>query len=94
MCERAIALRSTAFASDNILLWKILLCWGTGSNDIKLRDKASKGLTNLFKLYPLDMLTIIDMFKDVKDDYIHERIWQSIYSALVLLNERKYFVPI
>lgn len=94
MCERAIALKCAVFEEGNILLWKILLCWGTGSNDIKLRDKASKGLTNLFRLYPSDMLTIVDLFKDVKDDYIHERIWQSIYSALVLLNERKNIVPI
>lgn len=94
ICERAIALKRTTFAADSILLWKIILCWGTGSNDIKLRDKASKGLTNLFRLYPLDMLTIIYMFEDIDDGYIHERLWQAVYSSLVLLAEQTYVVPI
>ena len=80
MCERAIALKNPSFASDSILLWKIMLCWGTGSNDIKLRDKASKGLTNLFRLYPHDMLTVIQMFEDIEDDYIHEGYPGCIYS--------------
>lgn len=93
-CERAITLKHPTFAAESILLWKIVLCWGTGSNDIKLRDKASKGLTNLFRLYPLDMVTIINMFKDIDDDYIHERIWQAIYSSLILLAERTYVMPI
>ena len=93
-CERAIALKHTTFAADSILLWKTILCWGTGSNDIKLRDKASKGLTNLFRLYPLDMLTVINMFKDINDDYIHERIWQAVYSSLVILEEQVYVMSI
>lgn len=94
ICERAIALKSTTFAMDSILLWKIVLCWGTGSNDIKLRDKASKGLANLFRLYPLDMVTIIEMFKNIDDDYIHERIWQAVYSSLIFLEEPAYVMPI
>ena len=93
-CERAIVLKHPTFAEDSILLWKIILCWGTGSNDIKLRDKASKGLTNLFRLYPLDMLKVINMFKDIDDDYIHERIWQAVYSSLIVLAEQKYVMPI
>ena len=93
-CERAIGLENPTFAANNILLWKILLCWGTGSNDIKLRDKASKGLTNLFRLYPLDMLKVIKIFKDVDDDYIHERIWQAVYSSLIVLAEQTYVMPI
>lgn len=94
MCEKAIALNRPTFSEDSILLWKIVLCWGTGINDIKLRDKASKGLVNLFRLYPLDMLTIIDMFKDIDDDYIHERIWQAVYSSLILLAEQAYIMSI
>lgn len=94
MCERSIALNNNTVSDDSILLWKIVLCWATGSNDIKLRDKASKGLVNLFRLYPLDMLTILDMFKDVDDDYINERIWQAVYSALILLAKQTYVMPI
>ncbi|WP_415281503.1 NACHT domain-containing protein [Clostridium perfringens] len=94
LCERAIYLDKTDISEESILLWKIILCWGTGSNDIKLRDKASKGLTNLFRLYPSDMINIIIMFDDVNDDYIQERIWQSIYSTLIILAEQRYINPI
>lgn len=78
LCERAINLDKPDFCNESILLWKIILCWGTGCNDIKLRDRASKGLANLLKLYPLDAIAVITMFKDINDDYIHERIWQAI----------------
>lgn len=40
------------------------------------------------------MLTIIYMFEDIDDDYIHERLWQAVYSSLVLLAEQTYVVPI
>ena len=67
-----------------------MLCWGCGLNDVKLRDKASKGLANLFKLYPSDMIKVLMLFRDVKDDYIHERLWQAIYSVLIILTNYQY----
>ena len=94
MCERAISLKETSFSEESVLLWKIMLCWGTSSNDIKLRDKSSKGLVNLFRLYPADMLTVVDLFNDVDDDYIHERLWQAVYSTIIFLQESKYALPI
>ena len=87
LCERAVRLNDKTFPTDNISLWKIVLCWGTGSNDRKLRDKASKGLTNLLRLYPETMTMLSDRFTEVEDDYIHERMWQAIYSALILISE-------
>jgi len=94
MCERAIALKETSFSEESVLLWKIMLCWGTSSNDIKLRDKSSKGLANLFRLYPGDMLKVVELFDDVDDDYIHERLWQAIYSAIIFLQKRECALPI
>lgn len=94
LCERAIYLDKPSFCNESILLWKIILCWGTGLNDIKLRDRASKGLANLFKLYPSDAISIVTMFEDINDDYIHERIWQAIYSALIILDQKQYIVPV
>lgn len=90
LCERAVRLDDKTFPSDNISLWKIALCWGTGGNDTKLRDMASKGLTNLFRLYPDDMTEIVELFADVGDDYIQERLWQAIYSAIILRAEKEY----
>ena len=94
LCERAIYLDKPSFCNESILLWKIILCWGTGLNDIKLRDRASKGLANLFKLYPSDAISVVTMFEDINDDYIHERIWQAIYSALIILDQKQYIVPV
>lgn len=90
ICERAIALKETTFSEESVLLWKIMLCWGTSCNDIKLRDKSSKGLVNLFRLYPADMLNVVELFNDVNDDYVQERLWQAIYSTIIFLQERKY----
>lgn len=92
ICERAILLQDRIFPEENVLLWKIILCWGTGSNDTKLRDKASKGLVNLFRLYPDDMLEIVKLFSDIDDDYVQERVWQSIYSTIVLLQKETYAI--
>lgn len=95
LCERAINLeKNSIFKLDNIVLWEIVLCWFTGSNDIKLRDKGSKGLINLFRLHPQTMIQIIELFKDIDDDYIHERIWQSVYSTIVILKKNEFYILI
>ena len=94
LCERAISLDNTNFSYKTIFLWKIILCWGTSSNYIKLRDKSSKGLTNLIKLYPMDSINLISLFSDVDDDYIHERLWQAIYSSIILLDDKNYTLSI
>ena len=94
LCERAILLKKNSFSEESVLLWKIMLCWGTSFNDIKLRDKSSKGLANLFRLYPNDMLKVVELFNNVNDDYIQERLWQAIYSAIILLQDRKHAVSV
>ena len=40
------------------------------------------------------MLTVVDLFNDVDDDYIHERLWQAVYSTIIFLQESKYALPI
>lgn len=95
LCERAINLEENSIIKlDNIVLWEMVLCWFTGSNDIKLRDKGSKGLVNLFRLNPSSMIQIIELFRDIDDDYIHERIWQSVYSTIVILAKKEFYVLI
>lgn len=89
LCERAFKLERNTIDKKIVFLWKIILCWGTSLNDCKLRDMASKGLANLFAIYPEDYEKIYKMFQTVDDDYIHERFWQSIYSSLVLRNDKQ-----
>lgn len=67
-----------------IKLWIIILVWFTSLNDTNIRDRASKGLTNILKLYPEATFYIIKKFKYISDDYIQERLWGSIYASLIL----------
>lgn len=89
LCERAILLEKDTLDKKAVFLWKVILCWGTSLNDCKLRDMASKGLANLFAFFPEDYEKLYKMFQNVDDDYIHERLWQSIYSSLVLRNDKQ-----
>ena len=67
-----------------IKLWIIILGWLTSLNDINIRDRASKGLTNLLRLYPEIISYMITKFENIEDDYIQERLWGSIYGSLIL----------
>ena len=40
------------------------------------------------------MIQIIELFRDIDDDYIHERIWQSVYSTIVILAKKEFYVLI
>ena len=73
---------------DIIKLWEIILGWFTSLNDIYLRDLSSKALTNMTRLYPDTIFYLIDVFKEIDDEYIQERLWGSIYASLIL-NRRK-----
>ncbi|MGL5125524.1 MAG: hypothetical protein ACRC6U_05985 [Fusobacteriaceae bacterium] len=53
-----------------IKLWLIILGWLTSLNDINIRDRASKGLTNLLRLYPEFISYMITKFENIEDDYI------------------------
>ncbi|MGB6130125.1 MAG: hypothetical protein WBG30_15395 [Psychrilyobacter sp.] len=67
----------------------IILVWFTSLNDIYIRAKASKGLTNLIKLYPKITFSLIEKFKEIDDDYIQERLWGAIYATLILNKDKK-----
>ena len=82
--DTPLYLKEKAVDITLIELWEIILTWLTSLNDIFIRDKASKALTNLFKLYPETIFHIINKFNLIDDDYIYERIWGAIYASLIL----------
>lgn len=87
ICIRSQKLTNQEVTKDGAVLWGITLAWLCSLNDIKIRDNASKGLSNLFRHHTYIILDVIRKFETLEEDYIQERIWQAAYSALLLAGE-------
>lgn len=87
--NNSIYLKEKNIDFNIIKLWIVILGWFTSLNDINIRDRASKGLTNLLKLYPESIVYTIEKFESVNDDYIQERVWGAVYASLILNRETK-----
>lgn len=74
LLKNAIYTENQNIDIEIIKMWELVLGWFTCLNDIYTRDLASKGLTNLIKIYPETIFFLIDSFLKVDDDYIKERI--------------------
>ena len=84
LLDNALYLKDRELDLDIIKLWITILIWFTSLNDCYIRDNASKGLTNLIRLYPNITLYAIKKFEKIDDDYIQERLWGSVYASLIL----------
>ena len=84
LLDNALYLEDREVDLDIIKLWITILIWFTSLNDCYIRDNASKGLTNLIRLYPSITLYAIKKFEKIDDDYLQERLWGSIYASLIL----------
>ena len=84
LLDNALYLEDREVNLDIIKLWITILIWFTSLNDCYIRDNASKGLTNLIRLYPSITLYAIKKFEKIDDDYLQERLWGSIYASLIL----------
>ncbi|MCY7008350.1 hypothetical protein OCK72_06735 [Fusobacterium simiae] len=84
LLDNALYLNDRKLDLDIIKLWITILIWFTSLNDCYIRDNASKGLTNLIRLYPNITLYAIKKFEKIDDDYIQERLWGSVYASLIL----------
>lgn len=66
---------------DNQMLAGLVLCWIFSTSNRDIRDKATKALANLVcersDIFP----ELMDVFSDVDDLYIHERLLASGFSA-------------
>ena len=69
-------------------LTAITLCWLFTTTDRPLRDKATKKLAEIFKLYPDLMLELLQQFKDVNDPYVLERLLAATYATCCLLESK------
>lgn len=94
LIDNSIFLKEKNINLKIIKLWIIILGWFISLNDIQIRDRASKGLTNLLKFYPETIFNMIKQFEDIDDDYIQERLWGSIYASLILNRNEVYIKKI
>ena len=69
-------------------LTAITLCWLFTTTNRRLRDKATKKLAEIFKLYPDLMLELLQQFKDVNDPYVLERLLAATYATCCLLESK------
>lgn len=68
---------------DTKKLYSILLTWILSSTNRKLRDRVSRCITNIFKNNYTLMVEILEMFYDINDPYIIQRLYGIIYGAIL-----------
>ncbi|CAI8976052.1 ATP-binding protein [Pseudomonas sp. IT-P12] len=73
----------STFSSDSKRLCAIALSWLFTSTNIKLRDSATKALTKLLINELVVARSLLELFKDVDDFYLLERLYASVYGAVV-----------
>lgn len=64
-------------------LYSILLAWVLTSSNRFIRDTASRSLINLLKDDYLLMQNIIEMFDEVNDPYVIQRLYGIVYGAIL-----------
>lgn len=73
------------FVGDNATkkLYTIFLTWILTATNRKLRDNVSRCITNILKNDYILMTEILEMFYDVNDPYIIQRLYGVIYGAVL-----------
>lgn len=94
LLKNAIYIENKDVDIEIVKMWELVLGWFTCLNDLYTRDLASKGLTNLLKIYPETIFFLIDSFSKVDDEYAQERIWGAINAALILNNNKEKLVEV
>lgn len=71
---------------DVIRLTAQTLAWILASTDNKLRDCTTKALVNLLVNYSDILIRLLNVFKDVNDPYIAERLYAVAYGCILRTN--------
>lgn len=81
------SIKNTKHSKDNVLLFVLLL---TGSTDKKLRNEATKALTQLGVVYPNCILKLAQTFVFVTDIFILESLICALTGVVLRLKERDF----
>lgn len=78
-----------SISDQSKLLMGIILIWFLATSNRAIRDKATKGLVILLEDSPQVLLEINQLFIDVDDPYISERLYAVTYGVLLRLGKYK-----
>lgn len=80
------------YSDDSLFLWAKTLCWFLAHPDRRIRDKSSKALVRVFLANLRLSAEMLDHFEDIDDEYITERIVESVYASVLLSHNVNYAV--
>ena len=63
------------------------IVWILASTDNKFRDQATKALVNLLTGYSSILIKLLNVFKDINDPYIAERLYAVAYGCILRTND-------
>lgn len=81
-------------SNESLLLYGIVLCWFFTSTNRELRDKATKGFTNIFLKRPHLIQKILKAFSNCDDPYLTERLYAAILGICQLNNQKNEVLEI
>lgn len=79
----ALSIKNNEFDDESLKLFTILLSWFLTSNNKELRDKSTYALINLLKNKPKILLDLLELFENVDDIYIIERLYAVTYGCIL-----------
>lgn len=72
---------------ERLRLVAIVLLWMTTTSNRRVRDQATKSLARILYYIPQEIVSFIEKFGNCDDAYLIERLYASIYGAVVHLGE-------
>jgi hypothetical protein len=73
-------------SNKSILLTCIILSWFLSSSNREIRDTATKALVNLLKNRTKIIIELLQLFQEVNDPYIYERLFAAAFGSIVNSN--------
>lgn len=76
------------YSDESLRLASIMITWFLSTTNRKLRDKSTYALVNLLKNKLYILKELLQLFEDVDDPYVLERLYAAAYGCV--LNSRDY----
>ncbi|WP_405341343.1 NACHT domain-containing protein [Fibrobacter sp.] len=80
------------YSDDSLFLWAKTLCWFLAHPDRRIRDKSSKALVRILLTNLRLSAEMLNHFEDIDDEYITERIIESVYASVLLSRNVNYAI--
>jgi hypothetical protein len=79
---------------ESIKLSSIALAWFNSSTNRQLRDCATKALVCLLQDRMNVLIEVLQMFENVNDPYVYERLFAVAYGCAIRTEQKEYLVPL